>query len=46
MWGVVPGRKDKVASEYASKIEGRSIQILEKQAKYFDWHLKKRFIRG
>jgi hypothetical protein len=31
--------------EYASKIEGRTIQVLEKQVKYFYWHLKKRFIR-
>jgi hypothetical protein len=38
--------KDRVASEYASKIEGRAIQVLDKQVKYFDWHLKKRFIGG
>ena len=43
---VSPSLKDKVAKEYASRIDGRTIQVLEKQAKYFDWHLKKRFIRG
>ena len=43
---VSPSLKDRVASEYASKIEGRAIQVLDKQVKYFDWHLKKRFIGG
>ena len=43
---VSPSLKDIVAKEYASKIEGKTIQVLEKQAKYFDWHLKKRFVQG
>ena len=42
---VSPSLKDKVASEYASMIEDRTIQVLEKQAKYFDWHFSKRFIK-
>ena len=42
---VSPSLKDKVASEYASKIEDRTIQVLEKQTKYFDWHYSKRFIK-
>jgi len=32
---VSPSLKDKVASEYASKIEDMTIQVLEKQTKYF-----------
>ena len=42
---VSPSLQDKVASEYAAKIKDRTIQILEKQTKYFDWHYTKRFIK-
>jgi len=42
---VSPSLQDKVASEYAAKIKHRTIQILEKQTKYFDWHFSKRFIK-
>ena len=39
------GLEDQVALEYVAKIKDRSVQVSEKQTKYFEWHLAKRFIR-
>jgi hypothetical protein len=37
--------QDQVAIQYSEKIKGRTISILEKQSKYFEWHYEKRFIK-
>jgi len=39
------GLEDQVALEYLAKIKDRSVQVSEKQTKYFEWHLAKRFIK-
>jgi hypothetical protein len=35
---------DKVAREYVERLENLEVVVSVKQAKYFDWHFKKRFI--
>jgi hypothetical protein len=39
------GLEDQVALEYIAKITDRHVQVSEKQTKYFEWHLAKRFIK-
>ena len=41
---VSPALQDKVALNYVAALNGLEISVSEKQAKYFDWHFKKRFI--
>lgn len=41
---VSPCLQDKVALNYVATIQKLEISVSEKQAKYFDWHFKKRFI--
>jgi hypothetical protein len=41
---ISPALKDQVARDYVQSIKKFSVQVSDKQAKYFEWHFTKRFI--
>jgi hypothetical protein len=42
---ISPRLEDLVALEYVAKIKDRSVQVSEKQTKYFECHMEKRFLK-
>jgi len=42
---ISPRLEDLVALEFVAKIKDRSVQVSEKQTKYFEWHFEKRFLK-